>query len=493
MAHGLLRTMRQVTKANGCVCKSSMPSSSMSNCGRSLEFDQGTLVLRGCSLREFRDLSFSSDWKWNHRIGCARADAIRYWQLSSAIQSGQLGIEEDQVKRWQKIAWSANRLPVLRTQQVQAIEALQHESFRGVVVMPTGTGKTMVALETMCRLAVSTLIVSPIRDLMYQWHRRVMEGLGYDAGIIGDNIFNVRPVSVTTYDSAAIHMPQLGNQFGLLIFDECHHLPGDFFRDAALMSASPYRIGLSATPFRSDGRHVLLDELIGKRCFELKLREVAGDTLAGYRIVRVNVQLSTSEQHRYIQLSNSIRQCVAERRQEEPNFKWQQLCRETNLDRTARAVMRTYRQKVAIENRADEKLRVLEDLFKLHMGEPVLVFTGSNAMAREISLRFLIPCLLSHCGKKERQEILTGFENGTFPAIVANQILDEGVDLPDTKVAIVLGGSSSVRQAKQRLGRVLRKSPRGNAVLYEVVLAQTGDVKRSRNRRRSDAYRNNLE
>jgi superfamily II DNA or RNA helicase len=150
--------------------------------------------------------------------------------------------------------------------------------------------------------------------------------------------------------------------------------------------------------------------------------------------------------------------------------------------------MKAFRHKQAIENRAEEKLRVLEDLFRLHVGEPTIVFVGSNAMARQVSLRFLVPCLLSHCGKTERMEILTGFESGAYPVIVANQILDEGVDLPDAKVAIVIGGSSSTRQAKQRLGRILRKSPHGSAILYEVVLSETNENKRSLARRRSDAF-----
>ena len=68
---------------------------------------------------------------------------------------------------------------------------------------------------------------------MYQWHRRILLTLGYDAGVIGDNTFNVRPISVTTYDSAAIHAATLGDQFKLIVFDECHHLPGNFRRDAA--------------------------------------------------------------------------------------------------------------------------------------------------------------------------------------------------------------------------------------------------------------------
>ncbi len=128
---------------------------------------------------------------------------------------------------------------------------------QGLIVMPTGTGKTEVNLESMNRTAGSTLVVSPVRDLMYQWHRRILSGLGYDAGIISDNTHNVKPVTVTTYDSACIHMQKLGDRFGLIIFDECHHLPGDLRKEAALMSAAPLRLGLTATPERADGRHTI--------------------------------------------------------------------------------------------------------------------------------------------------------------------------------------------------------------------------------------------
>ena len=89
--------------------------------------------------------------------------------------------------------------------------------------MPTGTGKTEVALHLLNQTNCSALIVAPVRDLMYQWHRRILLALGYDAGVIGDNTFNIRPVSVTTYDSAAIHAAKLGDRFKLVIFDECHH------------------------------------------------------------------------------------------------------------------------------------------------------------------------------------------------------------------------------------------------------------------------------
>ena len=81
-----------------------------------------------------------------------------------------------------------------------------------------------------------------------------------------------------------------------------------------------------------------------------------------------------------------------------------------------------------------------------------------------------------------------GLRDGVYPALVANQVLDEGVDLPEVKIAVVLGGKSSTRQSKQRLGRILRKRGNARAVLYEVVTAETKEVQKSRNRRRNDAY-----
>ena len=135
-----------------------------------------------------------------------------------------------------------------------------------------------------------------------------------------------------------------------------------------------------------------------------------------------------------------------------------------------------------------EKLRVLEDLFRLHAGERVLVFAASNPMALDVSRRFLVPTLLAHSRKAERRIVLEGFAAGSFPVLVANQVLDEGVDVPEAKVAVVIGGQASTRQAKQRLGRILRRSGNAKAVLYEIVCQDTNEEERSRKRRRSDAY-----
>lgn len=451
-----------------------------------LGFSRGTLVLDGPGLEKGHAVLDSGTWVWDARVGAWRCDAYEYPVLRERLQARDC-IFEDQVPGWQRLRWPRVQLPQLRPEQHEAVAAWK-QARRGVIVMPTGTGKTEIALEIMRAAAVSTLVVAPVRDLMYQWQRRIRQGLGYEAGIIGDGLFRVEPVSVTTYDSACIHMDRLGAKFALIVFDECHHLPGDVRRDAARMSAAPLRLGLTATPERSDGRHIDLDQLIGPRVYELPLSAVRGKMLADYDVVRIPVHLSSREQSLYNALARQVRRYVKQRRQDDPAFTWEQLLADSGTDPEARRAALAYRKKKSIEDRAGEKLRVLEDLFRLHAGGSCLVFAGSNAMARDVSRRFLIPCLLNHCKKQERLEVLQGLADGTYPAIVANQVLDEGVDVPEAKVAVVIGGSGSTKQAKQRLGRILRRSGNARATLYEVVCADTNEEQRSRQRRNSDAY-----
>ncbi|MCK4766445.1 MAG: DEAD/DEAH box helicase family protein [Candidatus Aminicenantes bacterium] len=455
-----------------------------------LNFHGGTLLIETDDPAPFKKTLGSTALRYDNRVPAYRCNAIHYPAVrETAVQTGRELL--DNVGAWETILWLESALPQLRIEQKAAHKAWMNTK-QGVVVMPTGTGKTEVALTIMRETGVSTLIAAPVRDLMYQWQRRILQGLGYDAGVIGDNIFNVRPVSVTTYDSACIHMETLGNRFKLIVFDECHHLPGNMRRDAALMSAAPYRLGLTATPRRSDGREKDLRKLIGPTVYELPLAAVRGGSLADYDVVRIPVHLAQEEQEVYNLNSRLLRQYMSEKNKNGKRFDWQDLMAETGKDPEARNAQKAYYVMKAIQDRALEKLRVLEDIFRLHIGTPIIVFTGSNAMARDISRRFLVPCLLNHCGKKERLDIIEGFRQGIYPVLVANQVLDEGVDLPEAKVAVVVGGQSSVRQAVQRLGRILRKSGHKRGVLYEVVCEDTGEVGRSRLRRKSDAYEGTL-
>lgn len=454
-----------------------------------LAYDRGTLLLTGVRRGGLPDAFAPGYWTWDARLPAWRCAAMRYREALEILSREFRTRLTDEVPRPLRVGWPRVDLPPLRREQREALLAWEAAGRCGQVIMPTGTGKTEVALAAMAGTAVATLVVAPVRDLMYQWHRRILRGLGCDAGIVGDSLHDLKPVTVTTYDSAYLHAAELGAKFGLVVYDEEHHLPGTLRREAALFSTAAMRLGLTATPERSDGLHRDLDWLVGPVAFRQEIGEAAGKTLAEYNVVRVPVALTTEEQVKYDDASRTVRAFVFEKRRLKKSYSWQDLCAESGKDPEARKAQRAYYAKKAIEDRAGEKLRVLEDIFRLHAGERAIVFAGSNAMAMDVSRRFLVPTLLNHSRKKERLAVLEGFAAGRFPAIVANQVLDEGVDVPAAKLAVVIGGQASARQAKQRLGRILRRTGEARATLYEVVCQDTKEEERSRQRRRSDAYR----
>jgi superfamily II DNA or RNA helicase len=246
-------------------------------------------------------------------------------------------------------------------------------------------------------------------------------------------------------------------------------------------------------------RVATLQTLVGPVLYQQAISAATGRTLANYQVRRVAVEMTKGELRRYRELGEIISRYVAEQRRLDPRFQWPDVYKQVAATDTApeqakeaSRALRASRIKKRLEERNAAKLEILSELFRSHAGESILVFVGSNVMAREIALQFMVPCLLSHCGKRERADLLEGFAGGRYPVLVANQVLDEGIDLPAVKVAIVLGGMGSSRQAVQRLGRLLRRNARDanrRAVLYEVVTSASGEVERSRKRRRHEAFR----
>jgi superfamily II DNA or RNA helicase len=451
-------------------------------------FDRGTLLWRGPARPDLERLFPEDFWIWDERVGGWRCDAFRWREVRAALRRADNNQDLVNIVEGLPVSWTAVDLPALRRDQEEALEAWRAARGRGLIVLPTGAGKTVVALAAMARGPRPTLVVAPIRDLMHQWHQRIRAGLGYDAGMVGDNVHDLRPVTVTTYHSAAIHMSVIGARFDLVVFDEVHHLPSAFFKDAARMCAAPFRLGLTATPERCDGRDAELDQLVGPIVYRQEIQAARGKTLADYEVVRVPVALSGEERARYDECIRVVREYVAGRRRDCPLYRWEDVLKESVKDPAARKALRAFLTRQKIENEAVEKLEILEDLFRLHAGERVLVFAGSNPMAVKISRRFLVPTILASSRKAERREVLDGFAAGRFPVLVSNRVLDEGLDVPEVKVAIVVGGLASVRQAKQRLGRILRPSGKARAVLYEVVAETSPEKERSRKRRQSDAF-----
>ncbi|MFM7888870.1 MAG: helicase-related protein, partial [Pseudanabaena sp.] len=127
----------------------------------------------------------------------------------------------------------------------------------------------------------------------------------------------------------------------------------------------------------------------------------------------------------------------------------------------------------------------LADLLAQHFPERILIFTNDNATVYRISKDLLIPALTHQTPIKERHEILTCFHEGKYKALVTSHVLNEGVDVPDARIAILLSGTGSPREYIQRLGRVLRRGSEANkqAILYEVVTEDTSEERISARRR----------
>src|SRR5690606_25817500 len=121
----------------------------------------------------------------------------------------------------------AHREP--RPYQREALAAWQAARHRGVVVLPTGAGKSHLAVMAIDDRRRGALVVAPTLDLVRQWYDLLRTTFGRPVGVVGGGEHRVEAMTVTTYDSAFLHMEHLGDRFGLVVFDECHHLPGESF------------------------------------------------------------------------------------------------------------------------------------------------------------------------------------------------------------------------------------------------------------------------
>jgi superfamily II DNA or RNA helicase len=156
--------------------------------------------------------------------------------------------------------------------------------------------------------------------------------------------------------------------------------------------------------------------------------------------------------------------------------------RSGNDPRAREALLAKQRAREVMMN-ADAKLEVLAEILDRHRDDRVLIFTAHNDLVYRLSERFLLPAITHRTGATERRAVLEGFRSGEYSRVVASNVLDEGVDVPDANVAVVLSGSGSEREFTQRLGRVLRPGEGKRALLYEVVTAETAEERVADRRR----------
>jgi superfamily II DNA or RNA helicase len=377
-----------------------------------------------------------------------------------------------------------------RPYQDEALAAWRAARGRGVVVLPTGAGKTHVACLAIDDRRRSTLVLAPTLDLVRQWYDVLRATFGVPVGVIGGGDYGVEALTVSTYDSAYLHMEHLGDRFGLLVFDECHHLPGPAYALAARAAVAPFRLGLTATPERADGRHADYDALCGPIVYRKDIVDLSGGYLAPYETVRLTVELGPEDRRAHDEARGIYRDFIAKNgiRMSSPSG-WSDFIIRAARSDDGRRAMAAYRRQREIAFAAPAKLDYVGLLLERHREDRTLLFTQDNATAYALSRRFLVPIITHETRVRERSEILAGLCDGSYGAVVTSKVLNEGVDIPDANVAVVVSGSASVREHVQRLGRILRARAGKHALLYELVTANTAETFTSARRRDHSAYR----
>jgi superfamily II DNA or RNA helicase len=449
-----------------------------------IQFDAGTLVLDGADDRAQLPQAF----KWDSRVRRWRAPALAYRQIITEMTRRKIP-HQDQARKYLEFDFTSRLAIEPRPYQREALNEWQRSGRRGVVTLPTGAGKTFLAQMAIEITGRSTLVIVPTLDLMNQWYNLLLSSFQAEIGLIGGGYFETGAIIVTTYASAFRFMERMGNQFGLIVFDECHHLPGGAYRYAAELAIAPFRLGLSATPEREDGEDRLLEELIGPIVYKRQAQDLAGEYLADYEIMRITAQLSAEEREAYESERAVFRDFIKQKQIDLGGIRgWQNFIAATTRSEQGRRAMMAYRESKRIALGADAKLRALAQLLERHPSERVLIFTAENEMVYRISEKFLIPAITHETPIKERREWLDAFNQGSALALATSKVLNEGVDIPAAAIAIVLSGSGSSREHIQRLGRILRKQPGKEAILYEVIAAGTTEEHISRRRGASEQF-----
>ncbi len=342
----------------------------------------------------------------------------------------------------------------LRDYQHDAVETFHREGRveggSGVVVLPCGAGKTVVAMGVMGRVGRKTLILTTNHTAVNQWRDELLSKTELTADDIGEYTGltkEVKPVTISTYQILTwrrrktdpfIHFELFTqNDWGLIIYDEVHLLPAPVFRVTADIQATR-RLGLTATLVREDGNEEDVFTLIGPKRFDMpwKILERQG-WIAEARCKEVRVPLGADLRKQYV---------LASRRSQ---------------------------FRLAAENPA--KLDCLETLLAKHAGDRVIVIGQYLDQLERVRRRIQAPLITGKTPKEDRIELYAAFRDGVDTVLIVSKVGNFAVDLPEASVIIQISGTFGSRQEEaQRLGRVLRPKEDGrHADFYTLVSDET--------------------
>ncbi|MHA1647801.1 MAG: DEAD/DEAH box helicase [Promethearchaeota archaeon] len=373
----------------------------------------------------------------------------------------------------------------LREYQNRAINAWHQADKQGLIILPTGAGKSFIGLSSIISLQQRTLIIVPTIELMEQWYQRILSNLIWDTskisseqliGRFGGSYKNIAPITITTYHSGYIYLKKFQNYFGLLIFDEVHHLAAEKFQKIAKGIIAPARMGLTATLKESDKIYAILSSIIGSIVYQGSKKELtkSGD-LSDYEHKKIRVKLQPTKYQRYLEEKEIYSTYL-----KTLGFKgnaFQQMIFRSNRDLAAKNALKAYNRARNMSFNSEGKINEIRNLFSKHPKDRILLFCENIAFIERISQYFFIPALTSRTSISERKKIMQNFRDGKFRILASGKVLDEGVDVPQANVGIIVSGTGTKRQFIQRLGRLLRPLPGKKAFLYELITSKTSETR----------------
>lgn len=357
---------------------------------------------------------------------------------------------------------AGNKTPgvVLRPYQEEAVRSFLaggDEGGSGVVVLPCGSGKTVVGLAAMAALQTHTLILAPNSEAVGQWKREIEAKCEVPAGSVGEYTSKrkeIKPITVTTYQMLTYakngrypHFKKLNNgRWGLVVYDEVHLLPAPIFRlTAELQSAR--RLGLTATLIREDGAESEVFSMIGPKKYEVPWKRLEQEGwIARTACFEIGVPLDEETQTRY--LSSPVRE----------------------------------KYRIAAENPL--KLQVVRALLSRHANDRVLIIGQYLDHLKRIARELNAPLVTGRTESRKRVFLYDRFRQGGVRVLVVSKVANIAVDLPDANVAIQISGAFGSRQEEaQRLGRLLCPNANGGgSTFYSLVTIDTCEQERALHR-----------
>jgi superfamily II DNA or RNA helicase len=444
-----------------------------------LVFDRGTLVLYG----KVEDADSLPGVLWDPRIKAWRALACDHPALSRELACRYPDFQDEVCPKLNPPP--SIFCPELRPYQAAAIASWEAAGKKGIIALPTGSGKTRVAIAAMARTGARTLCLVPTRALMEQWIKTLKPAMQSPVGQYGDGIRIEQPITVATFASAIRNAEYLGNRFDMLVIDEVHHFGSGAGDEILEMCTAAARLGLSATPPEDELRRSRLDKLVGAEVYRASVEDLAGRYLASFRLITISIRLTPSERRAYDSEMSVFRPVCRAFFDSAPGSSWKDFMTAAARSDAGRRAVSAWRRSRIIVRYTEEKRRVVSELLQRHQGSRILVFAADNDTAYAVSREHLVQPITCDIGAAERSRALLHFSKGDLRILVSARVLNEGIDVPEADIAIIVGGSQGSREYIQRIGRVLRPSAGKEAIVYDMVTQDTFEMHKAGEHRRA--------